>query len=52
VSVCTEDELGYLRGGRRLARLATVGADGTPRVVPVGWSHLARSVDEPISRAA
>ncbi|MBA2240209.1 MAG: PPOX class F420-dependent oxidoreductase [Solirubrobacterales bacterium] len=34
----TDDELGYLRGERRLARLATVGADGTPHVVPVGWS--------------
>jgi pyridoxamine 5'-phosphate oxidase family protein len=24
---------------RRLARLATVGKDGTPHVVPVGWSY-------------
>ena len=38
MSVFTEDELAYLHGGRRLARLATVGADGTPHVVPVGWS--------------
>jgi pyridoxamine 5'-phosphate oxidase family protein len=38
VSAFTEDELAYLRSGRRLARLATVGADGTPHVVPVGWS--------------
>jgi pyridoxamine 5'-phosphate oxidase family protein len=38
MSVFTDDELAYLRGGRRLARLATVGADGTPHVVPVGWS--------------
>jgi len=38
-SVFTEAELGYLHGGRRLGRIATVGADGTPHVVPVGWSH-------------
>jgi len=38
MSVFTEDELAYLHGGRRLARVATVGADGTPHVVPVGWS--------------
>jgi pyridoxamine 5'-phosphate oxidase family protein len=30
--------LSYLRGERRLARLATVGPDGTPHVTPVGWS--------------
>lgn len=33
----TERELDYLLGERHLARLATVGADGTPHVVPVGW---------------
>ena len=38
VSVYTEAELGYL-SERRLARIATVGADGTPHVVPVGWSY-------------
>ncbi len=39
MSAFTEDELSYLNGApRRLARLATVGADGTPHVVPVGWS--------------
>lgn len=38
MSAFTDDELDYLRGERRLARLATVGADGTPHVVPVGWS--------------
>jgi pyridoxamine 5'-phosphate oxidase family protein len=38
-SVFTEAELAYLHGERRLARIATVGADGTPHVVPVGWSH-------------
>jgi pyridoxamine 5'-phosphate oxidase family protein len=34
----TEAELGYLTGERRLGRIATVGPDGTPHVVPVGWS--------------
>ncbi len=38
MSAFTDDELAYLRGDRKLARLATVGADGTPHVVPVGWS--------------
>jgi pyridoxamine 5'-phosphate oxidase family protein len=35
----TEAEVAYLReaGKERLARIATVGADGTPHVVPVGW---------------
>ncbi|HEX8051356.1 MAG TPA: PPOX class F420-dependent oxidoreductase [Thermoleophilaceae bacterium] len=35
----TDGELDYLRSGRRLGRIATVGADGTPHVVPVGWSY-------------
>ena len=34
-----EPELGFLEGGPRLGRLATVGRDGTPHVVPVGWSY-------------
>lgn len=34
----TDQELEYLLSERRLARVATVGADGTPHVVPVGWS--------------
>lgn len=38
MSVFTANELRYLREGRRLGRLATVGADGTPHVAPVGWS--------------
>jgi pyridoxamine 5'-phosphate oxidase family protein len=38
-SVFTEAELAYLHGERRLARIATVGKDGTPHVVPVGWTH-------------
>ena len=37
----TEAELTYLRGERRLARLATVGPDGTPHVAPVGWTYNA-----------
>jgi pyridoxamine 5'-phosphate oxidase family protein len=41
VSVFTEGELAYLGGERRLARIATVGPDGTPHVAPVGWSHNA-----------
>jgi pyridoxamine 5'-phosphate oxidase family protein len=36
VSVFTEGELAYMTGERRLARIATVGRDGTPHVVPVG----------------
>jgi pyridoxamine 5'-phosphate oxidase family protein len=41
MSVFTDAELAYLTGGRRLARVATVGKDGTPHVVPVGWSYNA-----------
>jgi pyridoxamine 5'-phosphate oxidase family protein len=41
MSVFTEAELRYLQGGRQLGRLATVGADGTPHVVPVGWIYNA-----------
>jgi pyridoxamine 5'-phosphate oxidase family protein len=39
MSVFTDRELEYLRERRpeRLGRLATVGKDGTPHVVPVGW---------------
>ena len=28
-------------GGQQLARIATVGADGTPHVVPVAWIYNA-----------
>lgn len=35
----SEAELAYLLGERRLGRLATVDADGTPHVVPVGWRY-------------
>jgi pyridoxamine 5'-phosphate oxidase family protein len=38
VSAFSDAELQYLGGDRRLGRLATVGRDGTPHVVPVGWS--------------
>lgn len=36
-NVFTEHELAYLHAERRLARIATVGADGAPHVTPVGW---------------
>ena len=39
MTLFTDKELAYLGGDRRLARLATVGKDGTPHVVPVGWSY-------------
>ncbi len=38
MSAFSDAELAYLLGQRRLGRVATVGADGTPHVVPVGWS--------------
>ncbi len=38
----TQSELAYMQGERRLARLATVGADGMPHVAPVGWSYNAQ----------
>ena len=38
-SVFTPAELEYLHGQRRLGRVATVGKDGTPHVVPGGWTH-------------
>jgi pyridoxamine 5'-phosphate oxidase family protein len=41
MSVFTEAELRYLSGGQQLGRLASVGADGTPHVVPVGWIYNA-----------
>ena len=37
MSVFREAELEYLSGGLQLGRIATVGAGGTPHVVPVGW---------------
>ena len=41
MSVFREAELRYLAGGRQLGRIATVGVDGTPHVVPVGWIYNA-----------
>lgn len=41
MSVFTTAELEYMRGGSQLGRIATVGADGTPHVVPVGWIYNA-----------
>lgn len=41
MSAFTPAELDYLRGERRLARVATVGADGTPHVAPVGFTYNA-----------
>ncbi len=41
MSVFSQAELRYLTGGRQLGRLATVGADGTPHVVPVAWIYNA-----------
>jgi pyridoxamine 5'-phosphate oxidase family protein len=38
MSVFTEPELDYLRGAR-LARIATVGPDGQPHVVPVTFQY-------------
>ena len=41
-SAFTDEELRYLTSKPGLARVATVGNDGTPHVVPVGmWSHNA-----------
>jgi pyridoxamine 5'-phosphate oxidase family protein len=39
MSVFTDPELAYLTGERHLARIGTVGKDGTPHVVPVGWTY-------------
>jgi pyridoxamine 5'-phosphate oxidase family protein len=39
VGVFTELELAYL-AEQRLAGIATVGADGTPQVVPVSFRHV------------
>ena len=35
----THAQLAYLHGEHRLGRIATVGRDGTPHVVPTGWLH-------------
>lgn len=41
MSVFSAAELRYMTGGRQLGRIATVGADGTPHVVPVAWIYNA-----------
>ena len=41
MSVFREAELRYMAGGRQLARIATVGPDGTPHVVPVAFIYNA-----------
>ena len=41
MSVFRQAEIQYLAGGRQLGRIATVGADGTPHVVPVAWIYNA-----------
>ena len=41
MSVFTRAELEYLAGGLQLGRIATVGVDGTPHVVPVAWIYNA-----------
>jgi len=41
VSAFSPEEIAYMTGERRLARIATVGADGAPHVVPVGWTYNA-----------
>src|SRR3954454_16261624 len=41
MSVFTEAERAYMAGGRQLGRIATVGRDGTPHVVPVAWIYNA-----------
>lgn len=40
MSIFTEAEVAYLTGERRLARVATVGRDGTPHITPVGMWRL------------
>ena len=39
MSAFNDAELAYVTGERRLARVATVGKDGTPHVVPVGFTY-------------
>lgn len=39
MSAFTEPELHYLLDEPRLARIATVGVDGTPHVAPVGFAY-------------
>lgn len=42
MSAFNKKELAYITSGeRRLGRIATVGADGTPHVTPTGWAYNA-----------
>jgi len=43
MSTFTDTELAYLANGHLLARIATVGKDGTPHVTPVGWTYNAEA---------
>ena len=45
MSVFTEAERAYLRDVHPLARLATVGPDGTPHVMPIGMYRLDDETD-------
>ena len=40
-SVFRGSEIAYMAGGKQLGRIATVGTDGTPHVVPVAWIYNA-----------
>jgi pyridoxamine 5'-phosphate oxidase family protein len=39
MSAFNRAELAYLTSVRAFGRIATVGTDGTPHVVPVGWTY-------------
>jgi pyridoxamine 5'-phosphate oxidase family protein len=45
MSAFSDTELAYLRDVHPLARLATVGPDGTPHVMPIGMYQLHESSD-------
>jgi pyridoxamine 5'-phosphate oxidase family protein len=45
MSVFTQAEMAYLEGERRLARVATVGGDGTPHITPVGMWRIDPDTD-------
>lgn len=45
MSVFTDAERAYLRDVHPMARLATVGGDGTPHVMPIGMYRLADATD-------
>lgn len=41
VASFSPEQIAYLTGDRRLGRLASVQPDGTPHLVPLGWSYNA-----------